>query len=239
MPATKQPGSGLWAAWSLGESQWKDQMDANLRFLSVAVQPALEVISGALPETADEGALAWDEEEGKLVFFDGSAWQQCPVQPQRGWQMFDKGGGKVVLFDGSGFIVAAGIEDAPFDGRYYVRKNGQWVRNDYHISSYIPQITAGNQELAAFILPLPMTLGDGAAGCLAKVSVASPNNIVLSLRRNGVEIGTLEFEQGEEDGVFEVDGDVEFDEHDELSVVSPNTISGSPEGIKLLFRLKM
>lgn len=242
MPEKRQPGMGLKAQWDAGESGWKDGMDENLLRLSVATQPTLVVSSGPLPESGvADRELAWDESDGKLKYATLSpsfAWVECPVQPAPGWWFYDRTLQTHVAFDGTGFYEAT-VGEAPRDGRPYVRMDGGWIVHDYLISAFIPVISALDIVLSAFILPANMTLEAGAAGCVARTQVSGASNTVLHLCKNGVPFGTLTFTVGEQEGEFSVPSTVNFTKHDEISIVSDDTMPGVAEGVTVLLRLTM
>jgi len=238
MPGIQQPGAGLWAGWDLGESQWKAQMDGNLQYLSAAVQPALEVVSGPLPDNAGEKALAWDEAANSLKYWDGNSWEVCPVQPRAGWSVWAKDLQAQVNYTGAGFT-SAPLADAPSNGRSYLRKDGAWVAQDYLINTYLAQIVGADSVQAAFIIPGEMVLPAGATGSVARCNTASVEDLVLSVRKNNIQVGTLTFLDGQTEGTLAFNTAVSFVQNDELSIVTPATLGAVPEGVKLLFRFEM
>lgn len=246
MPAKQLPGQRLWAEWDVGESGWKTGMDNNLRLLSAATQPRLAVSSGPLPESGvSTNDLAWDESDGKLKYAVVSpdppytvSWVVSPVQPAVGWWFYDRSLGAHVAFDGTEMYEAS-IREAPRDGRPYVRMDGGWIVHDYLISSFIPVISGLDLVLAAFILPAKMTLQAGAVGCVARAQAPGLDDTKLHLCKNGVPFGELDFATGQGVGVFTVSSDVEFAKHDEISVLSDDSIPGVAEGITILLRLIM
>ncbi|MNS38402.1 hypothetical protein D3C72_706480 [compost metagenome] len=240
MPAKSQPGNGLAAEWNLGESGYKDGMDANLRFLSAAVQLVLERSDATLPTPPAEGMLAIAENGATIVGYKDGAWISVAI-PRNGWVGYDKLLGTHIHFDGSAWGRPPWIEDAPVNGRRYIRKDGAWLEDDYRISAFIPQITQANQQVASFIIPVPMSLPNDVVDCVVRCQLPPPEEVALILRKNTTQIGTITFTPGETVGVIDITGtaDVEFAKHDELNVFAPSPITGVPEGIRILFRLEM
>jgi len=227
------------AEWDLGESQFKNQMDANLRFLSAAVQLVLERSDGTLPTPPAAGMLAIDGNGAIVGYIDG-AWKVSAV-PKLGWAGWDKQRGGPVQFGAQGWASVPWVPDAPKDGRRYIRKDGQWVEDDYRISAFIPQITAAGQQLGSFIIPAPMALPKELTDCVARCQTPSPSDMVISLQHNATDIGTVTFLTGELTGTIALTGteDIQFAKHDELNLFAPSPNNGVPEGIRILFRLEM
>lgn len=94
MAASTEPRSGLFYAWSLGESGWNLGMDANLlaigRFafhLSVKdrdlATPPASPVAGDTYIVAASPTDAWAGNEGKVAIWAGSAW--AFGTPRLGW----------------------------------------------------------------------------------------------------------------------------------------------------------
>jgi hypothetical protein len=75
-----------------------------------------------------------DAQKGQFLMFDGSSWVARFVP-----QLFKTGGGGGAGGGGTG----GGIEEAPLDGNFYVRRNGQWVDLGTAIG-YLNNLDAGN-----------------------------------------------------------------------------------------------
>jgi hypothetical protein len=240
MPGIKQPGLQLTAYWNLGESGWKPDMDANLRHLSGVVNAVLVRSDGVLPNPASELTMALGVNGHDIVGRLNGQWVTMFV-PQAGALVWAADQGKQLRYDGTGWAVVPWTEEAPLDGSPYVRKDGAWVKEDYYISSFIPQITAASQQLAGFILPAAMTLPKLLTDCVARCQTASPETVVLVLKKNTTSIGTITFTASVTTGTIAITGtdDIEFAKFDELSLFAPTPITGVPEGIKVLFRLEM
>lgn len=242
--ARRLPGLGLEAFWNLGESGWKDGMDNNIQLLSAAVQSSLLGTWAELPEPdyLPQFAQAWNSTNNTMYSVAGDDppryWVVSPVQPRNGWLYYDVSRGMHVVFN-SGTFEPRYVKDAPKDGRPYVRQDGDWIAQDYLISTFIPAIPDLNIVLAAYILPEQMTMKSGAPGCVAKCQMAGGTQTRVFLHKNGTQVGTLTFPAGNANGIFSVSGNVNFAKHDVLSIVSDATEVASAEGISVLLRLEM
>lgn len=235
MPAKELPGRGLYGKWDLGESQWKDQMDSNLEYLSIATQPELVVAKGPLPASATLNQLAWDESTNTLRYWDGSKWETSPVQPQTGWTAYASDLDEVVIFSG-GSLKYGFITDSPRDDLTYVRRNGEWVVLDYYMNAFIPQLYGSGDLLSAFIIPSPMRMTQGSEW-IAKAHVAGSSNSSMVIQKNGVNVGTISFPLGSKNGTVTIAAD-DLIRGDEINIISTSSTGGGPEGIKVLVKLQ-
>jgi len=242
MPAKSMPGNGLKAAWNLGESQWKDDMDANLRFLSAVVQAQFESVDGSLPDTPAEGMVIYDPPSDMIRGYLDATWVNITA-PKKGWIGWDKKTGRMIIFGESG-VEQAWIEEAPDDGHRYIRMSKQWLRDSYRINAFIPNIVTGAQLLSAFIIPAEMEWAPDAAGSIARCDHASTDDITLDLRKDGASIGSIFYEAASLTGTITltplVPGEpIVFTPGSELSIYAPASFAGVPDGLKLLFQLEM
>lgn len=94
MPASIEPRGGLSWGWDLGESGWKDGMDANLlrlgRFgfhLSVKdrdlTSPPSTPTAGDTYIVGADATDAWAEHDGEVAVWDGAEW--AFGVPRLGW----------------------------------------------------------------------------------------------------------------------------------------------------------
>lgn len=242
--ARQLPGLGLEAFWNLGESGWKDGMDNNIQLLSASVQASILGTWAQLPEPDNlpQFAQAWNSTTNQMYSIVGKDaprnWSLSPVQPRNGWLYYDVSRGMHVVFK-SGVFESKYVEDAPKNGRPHVRQDGGWIAQDYLISTFIPAIADLNVVLAAYILPEQMTLKAGAPGSVARCQTAGGLQTKVFLHKNGTQVGTITFAAGNANGTFSVSGNVEFAQHDILSIVSDATEVASAEGISVLLRLEM
>lgn len=240
MAAKPQPGIGLLAEWDLGESGWKAGMDENLRRLSGLVNTVLMSVNTPLPSGAADGSLAVSDENTSIQGRIGGQWVTV-IQPKAGLIAWDKANERHVRFDGTAWGPVIWLQAPPADEHRYAYVGGEWVRDDYRVNAFIPSILAAGQHLASFIIPVPVTLPGDAADSVARCQVGPPNAISLPLHKNGTPIGSIDFAMDQTVGVINITGsqDVSFAANDELNVFAPATLSGVPEGVKILFRLEM
>lgn len=240
MPAKPQPGLGLVAEWDLGESGWKAGMDTNLRQLSGLVNTELFSVNVPLPSNAPAGSLAVSDNNPAIQGRMDGQWVLV-AQPKAGLIAWDKTNARHVHFDGTAWGPVIWLQAPPADEHRYAFVGGQWVRDDYRVNAFVPSILAAGQHLASFIIPVPVTLPGDASGSVARCQLGSPNAISLPLHKNGTPIGSIDFAPDQTVGVINITGsqDVTFAANDELNVFAPATISGVPEGVKILFRLEM
>lgn len=240
MAAKPQPGLGLLAEWDLGESGWKEGMDSNLRQLSGLVNVELISVNATLPSNAPAGSLAVSDENTSIQGRIGGQWMTV-AQPRAGLIAWDKANLRHVRFDGASWGPVIWLQAPPADEHRYAYVGGAWVRDDYRVNAFIPSILAAGQHLASFIIPVPVTLPGDAVGSVARCQVGPPNAISLPLHKNNIPIGSIDFAMDQTVGVINITGsqDVTFAANDELNVFAPATVSGVPEGVKILFRLEM
>lgn len=67
-----------------------------------------------------------------------------------------------------------------------------------------------NDSVARFIAVRAFAIPQHAVGSLAKASIVSTSSVVLSLRKNGQEFGTVSFAAGVADGVISLPAQVSF-----------------------------
>lgn len=110
MPSRTLPGIGLKGDWDLGEDGWKDEMDSNLRVLSViAGQQILEIVA-AEPGAPVEGDIVILDEthathDNEIAVYDEGAWRY--IVPIEGMQFFNLDDGVRYEFDGMLWVVAS------------------------------------------------------------------------------------------------------------------------------------
>lgn len=107
MAASTETRSGLKYGWSVGESGWNTDMDANLlsvgRFayhLSVKdrdlATPPTSPTAGDTYIVAASGTGAWVSKDGQVAVWDGSAW--VFGVPRKGWLAYLEDEEKISVF---------------------------------------------------------------------------------------------------------------------------------------------
>jgi hypothetical protein len=92
MASRTLPGIGLKADWNLGEDGWKDEMDANLRVLSVVAGQQVDQIVAVEPGAPAEGDIVILDEThatrpNEIAVYDEAAWRY--IIPLEGMEMFN------------------------------------------------------------------------------------------------------------------------------------------------------
>lgn len=116
MPSTTEPRSGLKSGWSLGESGWNADMDANLlsigRFayhLSVKdrdlAAPPVSPTAGDAYIVGASPSGAWVGKSGQVAVWSGAAW--VFGAPRVGWVAYIEDEQKLSAYKASGW--SAGI----------------------------------------------------------------------------------------------------------------------------------
>lgn len=181
MPQRTLPGLGLTGFWDLGADGWKDENDVNLRLLSALVQ--LRVISRTtpLPGSPTNGDIyivpddaGSGNDPNAIAIRDNGAWVY--VIPEEGFTAYVEDTNENVQFDGLDWIeFAAG---------------GGGGANAIELSFFAGGTLAANEVLfrheaaRAFTIPAGMTGSRGSSGAAATGTPA------LSIKKNGVEVGT-------------------------------------------------
>lgn len=84
----------------------------------------------------------------------------------------------------------------------------------------IPYTPVNNERVAVFPIVRSVTLPAGAVGSEVELyNAASSNDVIFSIRKNNVEVGTLTFANGSTTGVWAIAADVDFASGDDLSFV--------------------
>lgn len=116
MPASQEPRSGLYYGWSLGESNWKGEMDANLlaigRYLThlsvkdrdLTAPPGSPAVGDTyIPAASATGP--WAGLSGKVLVWTGTAW--AIGTPRVGWRCYIEDENKLSVYRSTGW--SAGI----------------------------------------------------------------------------------------------------------------------------------
>lgn len=133
------PNLGLTGGYADGADNWGTEQNANLLKLSTLTQGSVIDSVAAVPGSPAQGdayILTAAPNANAVAVYDEGAWTY--FSPQAGWMMYDEAAAQYMSFDGSAWAVfsgsgggGGGIEDAPADGKAYVRMNNQWVEDVY------------------------------------------------------------------------------------------------------------
>jgi hypothetical protein len=106
MATRNLPGLGLVAYFPKGSDNWNDDMDQNLRLLSILVQAHVLSMTAALPANPPNGQVYIVPHDGgtyanAIAARDAGGWAY--ITPQKGWQVYVEDAAKFVYFDGTGW----------------------------------------------------------------------------------------------------------------------------------------
>lgn len=120
--------------------------------------------------------------------------------------------------------------------------DGELLNNasfNYDLALSVPYAPENEEVLLNIVMTTNVRLGVNAGGSTSYVRIpALGSNAVFSLRRNGVEIGTLTFLAGSTVGVFSVPTEVVFAVGDRLDVVSPALVPLNFRGMGVVLRTR-
>lgn len=118
MPASIEPRSGIFHGWSLGESGWPAQMEANLlrigRFAfhlsakdrNLATPPGTPT-AGDTYIVAAAATGAWAGKEGQVTLWDGAAW--VFAAPRIGWMAYLEDEEKLIAYKAAGWSAGVAV----------------------------------------------------------------------------------------------------------------------------------
>lgn len=92
----------------------------------------------------------------------------------------------------------------------------------YDIGLFIPGQPAASAMVFQFVVPRAIALPANLAGSLAKVGTAATSAASFTLRRNGANIGTIDFAAGSATATFALAGGAVFAAGDVLEILAPS-----------------
>lgn len=92
--------------------------------------------------------------------------------------------------------------------------------SDVDISVFLPGVPDGEQVVMSHVVARGFIFDAGMIDSVARSGVASDDEVVFAIRKNGVQFATLTFDTSDE-GVFVCDDPVTFEPGDVLSITSP------------------
>ena len=142
------PGLGLSGFWTLGEDNWKDANDVNLRTLSALTQPVVLSRVTALPGSPTDGDIyivpdGAGSNPNEIAIRDNGAWVY--LVPEEGWTAYVADANENVQFNGTDWVAfaagggATALDDltdvnaaAPTDGQVLTWDDsaGEWIAAD-------------------------------------------------------------------------------------------------------------
>lgn len=233
MPKRTLPGLGLTGFWDLGSDNWKDENDSNLRTLSALVQARAISRTTALPASPANGDIYIVPPDAasnanEIAIRDDGAWVYIP--PAEGFTAYVADANENVQFDGTAWApLEAGIEDAPADGVLYGRKDGAWAAvptggggaTAVELSFFAGGTLAIDELLLRHEVARPFTIPAGMAGSRGSSGTAPTGPAVLSIRKNGTEVGTATWPAAGTTATLQMASATSFAAGDILSVSAP------------------
>jgi hypothetical protein len=93
----------------------------------------------------------------------------------------------------------------------------------YDISGRALATPKDGATIAKITAVRPFILPQNLPGSIATCDVAPASNVSYSIRKNGVQIGTMDFLAGQTTGTFNLGLDITFEQGDKFRVVTPAT----------------
>lgn len=113
MASRTLPGLGLRAFYNVGEDGWGDNMNEDLRKLSILVMPVVFSTVTEMPDSPTDGdrhlLLAEgsnSEAEDSIILFDVDTW--VVIQPSEGWEVYNIGDSTKYRYVGGSWIALEG-----------------------------------------------------------------------------------------------------------------------------------
>lgn len=104
--------------------------------------------------------------------------------------------------------------------------------NNYLLAVFVPGSLDSSQLLVRHVFtPISASFAAGFTGSKARARVAPVGEVVFSIKRNGVQVGTCTFAAGSLLGVFASAAVTEMIENDYLDLVAPAGVDGTIEDI--------
>jgi hypothetical protein len=105
----------------------------------------------------------------------------------------------------------------------------------YDIGTQILGKPDASAVVARFIAPRAFEIPQGMAGSIGRAGVNSTGAVVLSVRKNGVEFGTVTFAAGQANGTFAANAKASFAIGDIFTVVAPATADATFADAQMTF----
>lgn len=208
MAQKNSPNLSLAYGWDYGEDGWDTGHNATIQKLDAMVQ--LSVISAST--TASPGSPAegdryivpaggtgdFSGQAGKVGFYIGAAWVfYTPVDGVTAWVEDDK---VHVVYDSS----AWSAPKAPYD-----------------IGMTFGAVMANDEVILRYPMPRDVTYPAGLTGSLCIAAIAATAELILSVKKDAVEFGTITFAAAGTVATFAAASETSFAAGDILTIVAP------------------
>jgi len=165
-----------------------------------------------------DGIGDWYGQGGDIAYYESSAWRFHT--PEEGWVAYVQDENRWYMFDGTSWVPGP--------------------TRDYIISLDIPTTPTGGQTVFQHVFVRGVAFPDDFAGSDGLITTApdSSDGAEFSIKRNGVEVATMSFDQSVVDATFSTSssGVEPFEAGDVLTVVAPNPADGSLAGLSFTLR---
>lgn len=209
------PGLGLTGFWPLGSNGWKDANDVNLRMLSALVQLSVLSATTALPGVPTNGLIYIVPSGGdakKVAIYDESAWVY--FTPAEGWLAYVKDTDKYIKFDGTNWVdLTTGGGGGTTGG------GGGTAALEY--ACFIAGKPGASEVLMRHVMTQAGTIPIGMTGSRAALNAAPTAAKQFVIKKNGTDIGTINFAIGALVGTFTFTAAVAFAAGDILQLSGP------------------
>jgi hypothetical protein len=171
------PGSlNINAFWTLGSGGYKDQLDTNFLNLSVLVQPYVLSSLGALPGSPADGdihLMTGGANVNQIAIRDNGAWLY--LVPYEGFLVYDRAADEYLTFNGTVWSsLITGGSSQPYD-----------------IRTAFTTTPSDAEEIDAIFLSREVTFPANFAGSVGGVGINPTAGYALTIKDDGVTIGTI------------------------------------------------
>lgn len=221
MPPRQYPHLGLWGDWDLGENNWKDNNDINLRTLSVLTQCRVISRVTVLPGSPAQGDVyivpTGEANENQVALYDESAWHY--VVPIAGFIVYVADESKFYNYNGTIWVEMA---------------TGGGGTNSVEFSTFAAGILTDGEILIRHVITIPCTFPLNLVGSDIDADVAATGSSVFSVKKNGVEFATATIAAAGTSATF-AGPQTAFVAGDVLTVTAPATADATLADVSLSF----
>lgn len=240
MPRHETARFKLSHGWLRGEDWWGDPVSDNFVVTDMLLHPCVKSMTVATPPVLNAlgdtyivplgGQDAFAGQDGKLAMLvagsDGERW--IFLTPTRGVRVRCNNPDEWFWFKGDEWVTEDWNPDPPLP-----------IGSRYDVSVSVTFEAAPGENLVNFPLPETMTLPAGAVASVGRATDYPQGPLIMSIRRNGAEVGTVSWIAASVTPTFNVAADRIFAAGDMVSLVMPATVPPNFKnyGITLRFLL--
>lgn len=222
MPVKVAPNNGVLFGWNTGEDFWGGPMNENLVFFDTLIgtnirssnwsSPPPDAQEGSVYIVAEGAAAEWAGQQGMVAVMVEGAWRF--FQPKRGWRVLFDATNSFIWYDGEKWIDEASGD--PTEDPKPTENAKQ-----YHVSVSVPYNPEPEEMLLLLPVVMPMMLRAGAPTSSLISTNPFSGNGAITIRRNGLVVGTIRLQDGFYNGQIEVPNTVTFSQGDRISLYAP------------------